>query len=96
MAKIKTLTLTLTLDLQGLRKWRVRDKNAWYDTWDKASVLGYKLDPTMFPCPEKAALPLERCMRILPHQQDTGGFFVAVLQKVSEVGPFDQPDMSHR
>jgi tRNA (cytosine34-C5)-methyltransferase len=23
----------------------------------------------------------ERCMRILPHHQDTGGFFVAVLQK---------------
>ena len=22
-----------------------------------------------------------RCMRILPHQQDTGGFFVAVLHK---------------
>lgn len=24
---------------------------------------------------------LERCMRFLPHKQDTGGFFVAVLQK---------------
>jgi len=24
---------------------------------------------------------LDRCMRILPHQQDTGGFFVAVLHK---------------
>ena len=23
----------------------------------------------------------DRCMRILPHHQDTGGFFVAVLQK---------------
>ena len=29
-------------------------------------------------------LPLERCMRLLPHHQDTGGFFVAVMEKVSE------------
>lgn len=28
--------------------------------------------------------PLELCMRFLPHHQDTGGFFVAVLEKVSE------------
>lgn len=29
-------------------------------------------------------LPLERCMRLLPHHQDTGGFFVAVMEKVAE------------
>ncbi|GIL73181.1 hypothetical protein Vretifemale_3370 [Volvox reticuliferus] len=39
----------------------------------------------MFPSPAKAALPLERCMRFLPHHGDTGGFFVAVLRKVSEL-----------
>ena len=27
------------------------------------------------------AMHLDRCMRILPHDQDTGGFFVAVLEK---------------
>lgn len=32
---------------------------------------------------EIAVLPLERCVRILPHDQDTGGFFVAVFKKVS-------------
>lgn len=31
--------------------------------------IGYKLDPTMFSTPQKQQLPLERCMRILPHQQ---------------------------
>ena len=30
---------------------------------------------------DNAKYHLDRCMRILPHQQDTGGFFVAVLQK---------------
>lgn len=38
------------------------------------------------PSPEEAAgLPLERTMRFLPHHADTGGFFVAVLQKVGEM-----------
>jgi hypothetical protein len=32
---------------------------------------------------EFATLPLERCLRILPHDQDTGGFFIAVFRKVS-------------
>lgn len=27
-------------------------------------------------------MPLHRCMRFLPHHQDTGGFFVCVLEKV--------------
>eukprot|EP01018_Ginkgo_biloba_P016651 Gb_17436 [translate_table: standard] len=32
---------------------------------------------------EVASLPLERCMRIMPHDQDTGAFFIAVFQKIS-------------
>lgn len=28
-------------------------------------------------------LPLERCMRLVPHDQNSGAFFIAVLQKVS-------------
>ncbi|CAN0859746.1 RNA cytosine C(5)-methyltransferase NSUN2 [Linum grandiflorum] len=32
---------------------------------------------------EASDLPLERCMRIVPHDQNSGAFFIAVLQKVS-------------
>ncbi|KAL4579690.1 hypothetical protein LXL04_015847 [Taraxacum kok-saghyz] len=32
---------------------------------------------------EVSSLPLERCMRIVPHDQNTGAFFIAVLHKVS-------------
>ncbi|OMO73060.1 Bacterial Fmu (Sun)/eukaryotic nucleolar NOL1/Nop2p [Corchorus olitorius] len=32
---------------------------------------------------EVSDLPLERCMRIVPHDQNTGAFFIAVLHKVS-------------
>ncbi|CAL1352881.1 unnamed protein product [Linum trigynum] len=32
---------------------------------------------------ETSDLPLERCMRIVPHDQNSGAFFIAVLQKLS-------------
>ncbi|EKX35778.1 hypothetical protein GUITHDRAFT_46333, partial [Guillardia theta CCMP2712] len=32
-------------------------------------------------CRESAWMHLDRCARILPHAQDTGGFFVAILKK---------------
>jgi len=38
--------------------------------------------PTLWGDATGAALrPLERCSRLLPHDQDTGGFFVALLRK---------------
>lgn len=42
-----------------------------------------QIRPQLFPpSPEKAAeFHLERCVRVLPHLQDTGGFFVAVFEK---------------
>lgn len=32
---------------------------------------------------EESSLPLERCMRMVPHDQNTGAFFIAVLHKLS-------------
>jgi len=29
-------------------------------------------------------IPFERCMRVYAHMQDTGGFFIAILEKKSE------------
>eukprot|EP00854_Cymbomonas_tetramitiformis_P023026 gene23026-27861_t len=65
----------------------LKDKFGWQDEYlqDKADKMEKNIVPSMFPSEEKAKLPLERCMRFLPHQQDTGGFFVAVLQKVREL-----------
>lgn len=57
----------------------------YYSSWEEAKDVGHRLEPTMFPTEEKAKLPLHRCMRFLPHHQDTGGFFVAVLEKVAEL-----------
>ncbi|TKY60254.1 tRNA (cytosine(34)-C(5))-methyltransferase [Spatholobus suberectus] len=41
-------------------------------------------DPVMSESSEEISdFPLEHCMRIVPHDQNTGAFFIAVLQKVS-------------
>ncbi|KAL1191962.1 25S rRNA (cytosine-C(5))-methyltransferase NOP2A [Cardamine amara subsp. amara] len=42
------------------------------------------------PAEEVSDLPLERCMRIMPHDQNTGGFFIAVLHKVSPLPEFQE------
>ncbi|KAF8323022.1 S-adenosyl-L-methionine-dependent methyltransferase [Clavulina sp. PMI_390] len=49
--------------------------------------LGGKLAETMFVPENVAELHLERSMRIYPHLQDTGGFFVAVLERVAPAAP---------
>lgn len=60
--------------------------------WPVMSVAGEWLDapnaevalPSLFPPPleEAQAAHLDWCWRVAPHHQDTGGFFVALLEKV--------------
>jgi hypothetical protein len=33
---------------------------------------------------------MEKCLRIYPHLQNTGGFFVAVIEKVGAFGSIDR------
>uniref|UniRef100_A0A674P0H9 tRNA (cytosine(34)-C(5))-methyltransferase n=1 Tax=Takifugu rubripes TaxID=31033 RepID=A0A674P0H9_TAKRU len=81
-----------TADLPGLKwmpgvtSWKLMTKEGqWYSDWSEVpSSRHTQIRPTMFPPkdPEKLiSMQLERCMRILPHHQNTGGFFVAVLVK---------------
>ncbi|KAI5302408.1 hypothetical protein KEM56_000723 [Ascosphaera pollenicola] len=80
----------------GLTKWNIMDKTD--QTWDnyedvqKALAEGNdavtRLQPSMFPPTENQDHPdldLTRCMRVYAHQQDTGGFFITVLEKKSEI-----------
>ncbi|KAM5348201.1 hypothetical protein ACJ41O_008025 [Fusarium nematophilum] len=81
----------------GLKDWKIMDKSAriwssWKEVVDYANESADGVTPgrvveTMFPRPEGsecADLPLERCMRVYPHMQDTGGFFITVLEKKAE------------
>ncbi|KAJ7054488.1 S-adenosyl-L-methionine-dependent methyltransferase [Mycena amicta] len=74
----------------GLTSWRPVDKslNTTYETHEKFLELSQetrnfkaKLTPSHWPPDDVATLNLPRCLRIYPHLQDTGGFFVAVLER---------------
>ncbi|XP_058420358.1 RNA cytosine C(5)-methyltransferase NSUN2 [Diceros bicornis minor] len=72
--------------MPGITRWKVMTKDGqWFAEWDEVPHSRHtQIRPTMFPPkdPEKLqAMHLERCLRILPHHQNTGGFFVAVLVK---------------
>lgn len=79
----------------GLKTWKVMDREAriwgsWKEVQDQIEKEGpnglARLSEGMFPpTGENADLPLERCMRIYPHLQDTGGFFITVIEKTSEI-----------
>jgi multisite-specific tRNA:(cytosine-C5)-methyltransferase len=38
----------------------------------------------MFPPGPEEEIPLQHCMRVYPQQQDTGGFFIVAMEKLSE------------
>ncbi|KAK4046359.1 hypothetical protein OIV83_006140 [Microbotryomycetes sp. JL201] len=42
---------------------------------------------TLWPNGKEAERNLDRCLRVYPHLQDTGGFFIAVLQKAGSIVP---------
>lgn len=81
----------------GMTSWKIMDKSARiWDSWEEVENVGKeqnggvipgRVAPTMFPLPPGSdghGLPLERCMRVYPHLQDTGGFFITVLEKKAE------------
>ncbi|KAF9513599.1 hypothetical protein BS47DRAFT_1372487 [Hydnum rufescens UP504] len=75
----------------GLKSWKVAiDKNitlasSWSSYLSTLTDPGEaKLSRSLFPPDNANELNLERCMRIYPHMQDTGGFFVAVLVRVKD------------
>ncbi|PHJ16214.1 trna (cytosine -c)-methyltransferase [Cystoisospora suis] len=72
----------------GIETWRVYWEKEFYDNFEDVpdtSQARQKLRPTMFPQhamnAKSARPPLHRCMRFLPHLNNTGGFFIAVLEK---------------
>lgn len=79
----------------GLKSWKVMDRDGrLWDSWTDVDEyrlangihgLGRLAEGMFPPTGELSELPLDRCMRIYPHLQDTGGFFIAVLEKKSEI-----------
>lgn len=57
----------------------------WVDSWDRLKeldpALAARTAKTLWPQGNEAGLGLEHCMRVYPHYQNTGGFFITVLEK---------------
>eukprot|EP00045_Choanoeca_perplexa_P011944 m.128322 g.128322 ORF g.128322 m.128322 type:complete len:774 (-) comp15824_c0_seq8:34-2355(-) len=71
----------------GISSWVLMDRAGnFYNKNDevKDPNISHKFVESMNPPTEEevAAFHLDRCLRLVPHSQDTGGFFVAVLRKV--------------
>lgn len=67
-------------------KWNVMGRDGKiYETSDEIAKTDFAclIRPHMFPPEESVAkeLNLDRCIRILPHHQNTGGFFIALIRK---------------
>ncbi|CAI6327186.1 unnamed protein product [Periconia digitata] len=61
---------------------------AKYEKEEPERVFSNKIMPGVFPpiaSSEEERIPLERCVRVYPHLQDTGGFFIAVLEKLDDI-----------
>ena len=84
--------------VSGMKTWKVMDKqgtiwSSWRDVQtrkEKEGIEGLgRLAEGMFPPPNDPSSgevpPLERCMRVYSHMQDTGGFFITVLEKKTEI-----------
>ncbi|KAJ3343499.1 tRNA (cytosine(34)-C(5))-methyltransferase [Gonapodya sp. JEL0774] len=60
-----------------------------YETMESVpSAERAKLSPSMFSKNVTSEMNIDRCLRVYPHMQDTGGFFIAVMRKVS---PYSGP-----
>lgn len=53
---------------------------------DLEGDLSLKMPASAFSRPEYANLGLDKCVRVLPQDQDSGGFFIVLLEKVAELG----------
>ncbi|KAG1446500.1 hypothetical protein G6F56_009548 [Rhizopus delemar] len=78
----------------GLSTWKVTDKDCNFveSMDDVREELRKKFPATVFPPTKEEAdmMHLDRCIRIYPHQQNTGGFFVAVFEKVAPMTAADR------
>ncbi|KAE9043249.1 tRNA (cytosine(34)-C(5))-methyltransferase [Phytophthora rubi] len=85
-------TLPLLKRRPGISTWKVMDSKLTefasfedYEAQDEKNKTKDKIRATMFPptAEEAANLHIERCMRCLPQDENTGGFFICLLKKVA-------------
>ncbi|KAI7867502.1 S-adenosyl-L-methionine-dependent methyltransferase [Spinellus fusiger] len=83
----------------GLSTWKVMTKDGQYiqsvDDIQDARQRG-RFPKSAFPPENADSLHLDRCLRIYPQDQNTGGFFVAVFEKVKPMTAADRIQLAKR
>ncbi|KAH9414810.1 tRNA (cytosine(34)-C(5))-methyltransferase [Dermatophagoides pteronyssinus] len=71
----------------GIDNWIVMDKDNHIVASPKEVPEKYlpQIRKTHFPPSNAAELNLKYCMRIMPHYQNTGGFFIALIRKKTDI-----------
>ncbi|CAG2218307.1 NSUN2 [Mytilus edulis] len=76
----------------GLSSWKVFNKKMEHmSNLEETRNKGYShFEGSMFPPDNAKDFNLERCIRVLPHHQNTGGFFIVAIQKTATL-PWMRP-----
>ncbi|RIA83646.1 S-adenosyl-L-methionine-dependent methyltransferase [Glomus cerebriforme] len=71
----------------GMTSWKVMCKEGiWVNSLDDIDPkFRKKYAKSLWMPPDVEKLNLTRCLRIYPHLQDTGGFFIAVFEKIGPI-----------
>ncbi|CAG8445380.1 7521_t:CDS:10 [Funneliformis caledonium] len=71
----------------GMTSWKVMNKEGeWVNSLDDINPrFRKKYSKSLWMPPDVENLNLTRCLRIYPHFQDTGGFFIAVFEKIGPI-----------
>ncbi|XP_033123738.1 RNA cytosine-C(5)-methyltransferase NSUN2-like isoform X2 [Anneissia japonica] len=71
--------------MPGMSSWKVIADGKEIQNLDEVPANERRYRTTMWPPTNAEQFNLHRCIRMLPHHEDSGGFFVAVLQKTEHL-----------
>lgn len=71
----------------GITEWPVLDRNMEEKSKGDEGTIESWFPPSQ---EEIDSFHLDKCMRVYPHQQNTGGFFITVIEKIDDQSPTTQ------
>ncbi|XP_052817007.1 RNA cytosine-C(5)-methyltransferase NSUN2-like [Mya arenaria] len=76
----------------GMTSWKVKSQNnTIYESFDSAPAwIQKEYEESLFTPSNVDALNIDRCIRVLPHDNDTTALFVAVFSKLGDL-PWEKP-----